>query len=142
MTADPGLQFVDSNVLVYAYDRSAGAKHLRARTLLETLWESGQGCVSVQTLQEFYVSITQKVARPLSPAVAAEIIADFEYWTVHAPQVSDVVAAIELQQRQRLSFWDALILHSAVQLGCTQVWSEDFQAGRDYNGVRVVNPFV
>jgi predicted nucleic acid-binding protein len=110
--------------------------------LLEDLWESGLGCVSVQTLQEFYVNITRKVARPLPPATAAEIIADFEHWTVHAPQVSDVVAAIEIQQRHRLSFWDAMILHSAAQLGCAQVWSEDLQAGRDYDGLRVVNPFA
>lgn len=138
MNAEPGLQFVDSNVLVYAYDTSAGDKHGRACTL----WESRLGCVSVQALQKFYVNITQKVARPLPPATAAEIVTDLGQWTVHTPNVNDILAAIQLQQRLQVSFWDALILHSAAQLGCTQMWSEDLQAQRTYEGVRVVNPFV
>ena len=65
MTADPQREFVDANVLVYAFDASAVAKQEAARRLLEKLWESRAGCLSVQVLQEFFVTVTKKVAEPL-----------------------------------------------------------------------------
>jgi predicted nucleic acid-binding protein len=135
-------QFVDTNVLVYAHDRSAGAKHLRARALLAELWDSQTGCLSIQVLQEFYVNITRKVARPLDPTEARQIVADLGHWRVHSPTVNDVLDAIMLQQRHGLSFWDAMIVTSAIQLGCATVWSEDLNAGQDYDGARVANPFI
>lgn len=64
-------QFVDTNVLVYAHDISAGAKHQKARDLLVDLWETEQGCLSIQVLQEFYVTVTRKVAHPLSSLQAS-----------------------------------------------------------------------
>ncbi len=135
-------QFVDTNVLVYAHDRSAGAKHRRARALLADLWDSQAGCLSIQVLQEFYVNITRKVARPLDPADARQIVADLGHWHIHSPTVNAVLDAITLQQRHGLSFWDAMIVTSAIQLGCAIVWSEDLNAGQDYDGARVANPFL
>jgi predicted nucleic acid-binding protein len=61
-------RFVDTNVLVYAHDDSAGAKRDQARLLVEQLWDSREGCLSVQVLQEFFVTVTRKIARPLGPA--------------------------------------------------------------------------
>jgi predicted nucleic acid-binding protein len=133
-------QFVDTNVLVYAHDLSAGEKHTRARDLVRELWQSGEGCLSVQVLQEFYVSITRKVARPLAPDVAARIIGDLAAWRVHCPGVEDVLDAIRLQGRYQISFWDAMILVSAIQLGCQSIWSEDLNVGQVYDTVRVLNP--
>ncbi len=135
-------QFIDTNILIYAYDSSAGTKHERARALLESLWESGGGCLSIQVLQEFYVNVTRKVAHPLDIETARQIIADLGEWPTHSPDVTDVLAAIEVQQRYGLSFWDSLILASAAKLGCGVVLSEDLNAGQDYGGVRVVNPFA
>ena len=134
--------FVDTNVLVYAHDRSAGAKHARARALLADLWNSQAGCLSIQVLQEFYVNITRKVAHPLDPATAQQIIADLGHWRVHSPTVDDVLSAITLQQQHSLSFWDAMMVTSAIQLGCAVVWSEDLNAGQDYHGTRIANPFT
>jgi len=134
-------QFVDTNILIYAHDRSAGTKHERARALLTELWESGDGCLSIQVLQEFYVNITRKVARPLPPDTARQIIADLGHWTVHSPTVDDVLNAIALQERHGLSFWDAMIVASAMQLGCLVLWSEDLNDGQEYDGARIVNPF-
>ena len=134
-------QFVDTNILIYAHDRSAGTKHERARALLTELWESGDGCLSIQVLQEFYVNITRKVARPLPPDTARQIIADLGHWTVHSPTVDDVLNAIALQERHGLSFWDAMIVASAIQLGCLVLWSEDLNDGQEYDGARIVNPF-
>lgn len=142
MSAGQGYQFVDTNILVYAHDTSAGAKRDRAARLLEDVWESRLGCLSIQVLQEFYVNITRKVAHPLDSGIAARILADLSAWRVHAPEACDVEGAIEIQRRYGISFWDAMILQSAVQLGCEVVWSEDLNPDQVYEGVRVVNPFV
>jgi predicted nucleic acid-binding protein len=132
---------VDTYVLVYAFDRSAGEKRERARSLLDRLWSDMRGRLSIQVLQEFYVAVTQKVRRPLAPKAAAEIVRDLSYWQLHAPVAEDVLGAIDLQQRHKTSFWYAMILWSAQQLGCHEVWSEDLSEGQDYDGVRVINPF-
>jgi predicted nucleic acid-binding protein len=140
--SDPrNLQFVDTNVLIYAHDVSAGQKHTRARELLQSLWQSEEGCLSIQVLQEFYVNVTQKVARPLTPEVAGQIIADLAVWQVHRPGLEDVLDAIRLQTWYQVSFWDAMIIASAIQLGCPTLWSEDLNAGQTYGGVTVLSPF-
>jgi predicted nucleic acid-binding protein len=141
MSETSTLQFVDTNILVYAHDRSAGDKHVRAGDLLRDLWHSGAGCLSIQVLQEFYVNVTQKVPKPLAPAVASRLVADLGVWRVHRPGVEDILDAIRLQQRYQLSFWDAMIVASAVQLRCQSIWSEDLNPGQEYGGVHVVNPF-
>jgi predicted nucleic acid-binding protein len=122
-------QFVDTNVLIYAHDRSAGTKHLQARQLLQELWDTHQGCLSIQVMQEFYVNVTRKVARPLAPAMAARILTDLAVWHIHRPDVEDILNAIEVQERYQLSFWDSMVVVSAQQLGCQVLWSEDLNAG-------------
>lgn len=134
-------QFVDTNVLVYAHDRSAGRKHEQARALLEALWEGQNGRLSIQVLQEFYVTVTRKVANPMTPAGAAQIIRYLGAWQPHTPQLDDILAAIQMQTRYQISFWDALIIQSANRLHCALVWSEDLNAGQLFSGVRVQNPF-
>lgn len=135
-------QFVDTNVLVYAHDVTAGDRHVRARALLEELWATRQGCLSVQVLQEFFVTTTRKISKPLEAQAAAQIIDDLAHWHVHAPAASDVRGAIEIHQRTGASFWDAMILRSAKELGCQLLHSEDLNAGQDYEGVEVRNPFL
>jgi predicted nucleic acid-binding protein len=141
MSEPSGRQFVDTHVLVYAHDRSAGAKHIRAQDLVRALWQSGEGCLSIQVLQEFYVNVTQTGARPLAPGVAAQIIADLSVWQVHRPGVEDVLDAIRLQGRYQVLFWDAMVVTSAIQLGCCTLWSEDLNAEQSYETATVVNPF-
>ena len=141
MNDDAGRQFVDTNILVYAHDAVAGPKHDTAKALLQDLWNSRWGCLSIQMLQEFYVTVTQKVAMPYSAIEAANIIEDFAAWRIHAPTVSDVLAAIDLQNRYQLSFWDAMMLQSAGSLGCTVVWTEDLNHGQMINQVLIQNPF-
>jgi predicted nucleic acid-binding protein len=134
-------QFVDTNVLIYAHDLSAGDKHARARELIQELWVSGEGCLSIQVLQEFYVNVTQKVAKPLRPDVAAQIIADLGAWEVHRPGVEDVLDAVRLHNQHQISFWDAMIIVSAIQLGCLTLWSEDLNPGQVYDQVTIASPF-
>jgi len=134
-------RFVDTNILLYAHDESAGDKHDRARALVEQLWESREGCLSVQVLQEFFVNVTRKIAKPLDAAMAKEIVADFSRWYLHVPGADDVLAAIGIHQRTGISFWDAMVIRSAAEIGCAVLYSEDLNAGQEYSGVRVENPF-
>lgn len=134
-------QFVDTNILVYAYDISAGVKHELAESVLQSLWESRNGCLSIQVLQEFYVTVTRKILQPLSSAQALQIVTDLGSWRIHKPDVEDVIGAIQLQGRYDLSFWDAMVVHSANQLGCHILWSEDLNTGQVYQQARVQSPF-
>jgi predicted nucleic acid-binding protein len=142
MSDNLAYQFVDTNVLVCAHDQTGGEKQTQAKTLIQELWTSGIGCLSVQVLQEFYVTVTQKVRQPLLAGIAANVVEDLSFWRVYAPNAKDVLSAIDLQQRYGLSFWEAMIIHSAGQLQCQVIWSEDLNSGQNYGGVRVVNPFV
>jgi predicted nucleic acid-binding protein len=135
-------QFVDTNVLVYAYDVTAGDKHSRARALVEELWGTREGCVSVQVLQEFFVTVTRKIPKPLDAAAAAQIVGDLAHWHVHAPAANDVLAAIEIHRQTGVSFWDAMIVRSTNELGCGTMHSEDLNPGQAYDGVQVRNPFL
>ena len=109
---------------------------------MDELWQTHSGCLSVQVLQELYVTLTQKVAMPLSRDLAREAIASLSDWRVFVPGAVDVLDAIDLQRRHQVSFWDAMILLSASKLGCGIIWTEDLQAGRTYDGVRVQSPFA
>ena len=141
MPVERSLQFIDSNILVYAYDLSAGDKHRAAKELIERMWIDHSGCLSVQVLQEFYVSVTRKVARPLEAEMAASIILDLARWKVCVPDAGDVLAAISIQQKYHLSFWDAMIIQTALAASCQVVWSEDLSANMTYEGLKVQNPF-
>lgn len=134
--------FVDTNVLVYAYDRGAGEKHERARALLESLWKSGSGALSVQVLQELYVNVRRKARRPVSAESARALVEDYLAWN---PVINDgalLLAALDIETRYRLSFWDAMIVAAAEQAGAATLSSEDFNDGQTFERVQVVNPFA
>lgn len=137
----PDRIFVDTNILVYAHDVSAGIKHATAKKLIQELWENKTGCLSIQVMQEFYVSVTQKVPNPMDYVNAIGIIRDLKYWKVHEPKIEDVLNAVDIQQRYQISFWDAMILQSALQLECGLLWSEDLNPGQVYESVKLINPF-
>lgn len=136
------LAFVDTNILVYAYDAGAGERHERAVDLVSRLGRDQSGAISVQVLQEFYVTMTRKIAVTMDPEVARERVRILSRWRVHSPLAADVLAAAELAQSAQVSFWDAMIVRSASALGCAVLWSEDLNAGQRIDGVLVRNPFA
>ena len=136
------LTFVDTNVLVYAYDVDAGYKHDTARLVLGSLWDARSGAASLQVLQEFYVTATRKVSRPITKRVARDVIAVYGAWKVHRPDVADIIAASELEERHHLSFWDALVVVAAQRTGARTILTEDLQNGRRFGPVTIVNPFI
>ncbi len=133
--------FVDTDVLIYAYDVDAGAKHTIAAGLVKDLWTTRLGILSTQVLQEFYVNVTGKIPAPLSRAVARDIVTSYAVWQIEPIDVDRVREASELEERHRLSFRDALILVTARRGGAEKLLSEDLNPGARTNGVRVVNPF-
>ena len=134
--------FVDTNVLVYAEDVSAGRKHQAARDLLIQLWNDADGVVSVQVLQEFYVTLTRKVGKPLNATKALAIVKEYLAWVVVDNTPKLLVAAVGLQQRAQLSFWDALVVQAALDAGCDRLYSEDLNAGHKFGSLTIVNPFA
>ena len=140
MTAE--LTFIDTNILLYAHDRSAGHKRDIASALLSDLWGSRSGALSTQVLQEFYVNATRKLAKPLSAPRARAVIDRYSNWRVHHIEPGDIIAASELEKRHRQLFWDALIIVSAARVGAATVMTEDLQHGRHIAGLTITNPFV
>jgi predicted nucleic acid-binding protein len=131
--------FFDTNVLVYADDKGSPAKQRRALDLVAEHRRAGTGVVSLQVLQEYFVTVTRKLQ--VDPQVArrkVELLAEFD---VAAPDVADILAAIDLHRLHGFSFWDALVLRTAKQAGCSVLLSEDLQETREIDGVRISNPF-
>lgn len=133
--------FVDTNILVYAEDRNTKAKHDTARDLMIELWEKHEGVLSFQVLQEFYVTATRKLKKPLSPAKAKEIVHEYLTWTVVENTGRLLAAALDLHQSAELSFWDAMIVQAALEAGCDKLYSEELNPGQRFGSVVVVNPF-
>ena len=133
------VEFVDTNILVYAHDRGARPKHGQAVVLLARLFEDARGAVSIQVLSEFYSAATKKLA--MKSDEAEEVIADLGAWTIHRPGHADLLKASRLHRRYKIAWWDALILNSAIELGCSVLWTEDLADGQRYGPVMVRNPF-
>jgi predicted nucleic acid-binding protein len=131
--------FFDTNVLVYTDDKAAPAKQRRALDLVAEHRRAATGVVSLQVLQEYFVTVTRKLQ---VDAVLArrkiELMAEFD---VASPELSDILAAIDLHRLHAIDFWDALIVRSAKQAGCSVLFTEDMQPGREIDGVKIVNPF-
>lgn len=142
VTAAERPEFVDSNVLLYAHDRSEVLKQPIAATLLARLWRDRTGVLSTQVLQEFYHVATQRLRSPISRAVAREVVERYSAWPVVLIEPATIVGASMLQERHRVSFWDALIVQAAVIAGAGTLLTEDLSAGEVIGGVRVVNPFA
>jgi predicted nucleic acid-binding protein len=131
--------FFDTNVLIYADDKAAPAKQRRALDLVAEHRRAGTGVVSLQVLQEYFVTITRKLR--VDQRIArrkVELLAEFD---IASTDVTDVLAAIDLHFLHGFSFWDALVMRSAKQAGCSVLLTEDMQETREIDGVRIVHPF-
>jgi len=132
--------FVDTNVLIYAHDVDAKAKHEKAKGVLRELWSQRTGILSLQVLQEFYVNVTRKIATPLPKDVARIVVNSYALWCVETTP-DEITTAFRIEDESRIGFWDALIVASAVKSGCVQIFSEDLNAKQIISGIRIENPF-
>ena len=134
--------FVDTNVLVYAFDKTSTTKKRVAQRLMVDLLENNRLRVSTQVLQELFVTLTRKVSQRCSnkeALVALEQLAAWQPMTVDYPAIR---AAGELAEKAQLSFWDALIVVAAVRTGASELYTEDLNDGQEILGVRISNPFA
>ena len=134
--------FVDTNILVYAYDRGAGRKHTLAQSAIEQLWQDNSGVLSTQVLQEFYVNVRRKAQRPISITSARSLIADYMVWDPVVNDGTSILEAMDAERGYKISFWDALIVVAAQRCGADVILSEDFNHGRRFGSVQVLDPFV
>jgi predicted nucleic acid-binding protein len=137
-----GRFFVDTNLLVYAYDSSAGRKRKASSEILSLLWQHRTGILSTQVLQEFFVSLTQKVRNPILPETAREIVSDFLRWPLVVNDGKNILRAIDFQVKYHFSFWDSLIVQAAVTSRSQYLLSEDLQDGQVIESVTILNPFL
>lgn len=134
--------FVDTNILVYAHDLSAGDRHAKASAVIESLWEAETGVISTQVLQEFYVTVTRKIRNPLKPDKSREIIRNYLAWPVQINDPETTIRASEIEEKNSLFFWDALIVAAALRLQAQKIITEDLNHGQIIEGILVENPFV
>jgi predicted nucleic acid-binding protein len=133
------VKFLDTNILLYAYDRDAPVKREVALRLVQQGWSSlGEVAISVQVLEELHINLAR---RGVSHDDAAQIVRDFSLWPVVDNSLALLLSALDEQARWKISLWDALILAAARASGASELVTEDLNQGQDYGGVRAVNPF-
>jgi len=132
--------FFDTNVLLYCDDSANPEKQQKALDLVVEHRREDTGVVSLQVLQEYFVSVTRKFG--LDPGLAREKVEVYSRFRVAETAITDVLAAIDLHRLHGFSFWDALVIRCAQQSGCRVLLTEDMQHGQIVNGVRIVNPFI
>ena len=134
--------FLDTNILVYAFEKRASEKQRIARDLLRELMDSGRLTLSTQVLQELFVTLTRKSAKPCTAEEALAAIEELAAWPVMQIDVAAIRAAAKLADEAVLSFWDAFIVAAAVRIGAEVLYSEDLNPGQNIGSVRIANPFL
>ena len=134
--------FVDTNILVYAHDLDAGNKHDQAAEIVSQLWESRNGVLSTQVLQELYVTLTRKVSSTLSKLEARKLVQKYSHWHLVLNDPSIIIQASEIEESNNISFWDALIVSAAYSQNVPTILTEDLNHGQIIEGIFIKNPFV
>ena len=134
--------FVDTNVFVYARDTTDPVKQKKAQAWITELWQGRQGCLSFQVLQKFYVTVIRKLDPGMKLKEARQDVRELQAWNPIAVNQEIVDNAWNLEDRFRLSWWDSLIVSSALVLKAEILLTEDLQEGMQFEGMKVVNPFV
>ncbi len=133
--------FVDTNILIYAYDADAGTKQAIAKSILRQLWSQRTGALSPQVLHEFYVNVTKKIASPLSKPSARAVVDSYIVWCVETTP-DEISTAFRIEDEAGIGFWDALIVAAARKAGADRLLTEDLNPGQIISGIRIENPFL
>ncbi len=133
--------FLDSNILVYAYDRHDPQKQAKAQSILKLGIGKETAVLSSQVLGEFFVVVTRRIKEPMSADEARKVIDILSVLPVTEIDLPLVKRAINTHKNYGISYWDSLIVSAAERTGCDMILSEDFNEGQKYNGILVENPF-
>jgi predicted nucleic acid-binding protein len=125
----------------YAHDLDAGKKHKAAKNIVAELWESRNGIISTQVLQEFYVTLTRKIQSPVKRAPARQIIKNYLSWDLVVNDGLVILHASEIEEIHRISFRDAMIVAAAYSKNSDIIMTEDMAGGQKIEGIRIVNHF-
>ena len=142
MSGERAVAFVDTNVLVYAFERSSSPKKLVSQQLLNELMDGDCLRLSTQVLQELFVTLTRKVSRGCTSDEALAVLDDLAAWPLTVVDYTAIRAAIRLAGQANLSFWDALIVVAAARAGATVLYTEDLNDGQEILGIQIRNPFA
>jgi len=134
--------FVDTNILVYRRDSTEVKKQPKAEQWLTQLWANKSGRISTQVLNEYYVTVTQKLKPGLSKERARSDIRALSVWQPLAMSTTLIESAWGIQDRYDYSWWDTLIISSALVLDCSYLISEDMQHEQTIGSLTVLNPFL
>jgi len=133
--------FIDTNVLIYAYNMDAKAKNETAKAVLRELWSERTGVLSMQVLQEFYINVTRKIAAPLSKDSARSVVSSYAIWCMETTP-AEISAAFRIEDESQIGFWDALIVSAALKCRATRILSDDLNARQRIAGISIENPFA
>jgi len=136
--------FLDTNILVYAIDADPEGyqKRRKAREVVHEQIVNRSGVISVQVMQEFFVTATRKIANNLSVDESLEFLNYISVLEIVYPDEHLVFSAARKIKHNQISFWDAMIIHAARISGCTTLLSEDLQGGSEIDSVQIINPFA
>ena len=134
--------FVDTNILVYAHDADAGEKHATAAKSIADLWESKNGIISTQVLQELYITLTRKATTPLARSIARRLIRNYLTWEMVLNDGAIILHASEIEENYHLSFWDGLIVAAAYSKNAAVILTEDLNHDQRIEGIRIRDPFL
>ena len=134
--------FIDSNILIYAYNDAEPQKKLVASELIASILENRNAVVSVQVLGEFFRVVTRRIPRPISIEQATAVIDVICSLQVLDIDLEMVRRAISTHSRYGTNYWDSLIIAAAERAACATILSEDFNSGQSYHGILAVNPFA
>ncbi|MBU4319246.1 MAG: PIN domain-containing protein [Proteobacteria bacterium] len=137
-----GRVFVDTNILVYAHDLDAGFKYEMASKAVSELWENRNGLISTQVLQEFYITLTKKIPRPLTGNTVRGILMSYSSWEIVLNDPKLIFQASEIEEANHISFWDALIVSAAFSGNASVILTEDLNHGQYIEGILIKNPFI
>ncbi len=136
----PNRAFLDTNILVYAQDTGSPDKQRKSREIIAQLADSGDGVLSTQVMQEFFVAATRKLG--VDPLAAKGVLKTLSVFDVVQVSALLIHEAIDCSILNQLSFRDSLILAAAASAGCSTVISEDLASGQTILGVKIQNPFL
>jgi predicted nucleic acid-binding protein len=133
--------FLDTNVLVYAFDGSEPIKQRRAQQIIESEYPDPSPFISTQVLQEFHVAVVRKLKEPLGEEEAEQACVQLSRFPTVLIESQTVLDAIALSRRHTLSLWDSLIIRSALKARCVKLLTEDLHDGLEIEGLQITNPF-
>jgi len=133
--------FLDTNILVYAYDLDEKSKRQTAKDILTDCWNNRSGVISTQVLQEFYVTLTRKLSSKLPASEARDVVSDFLSWSIYQIAATDIGEASETEDQYGYTFWDSLVITAARNARAEVLYSEDMQDGQQLGDLKIINPF-